>query len=90
MIIVITAVVSPSDRFSDLHKFQNYAESVFYWLRDHGLGHISFDELDRGAEVFPITSVKASKCRRIVHWVEQEAEKQHVKISLDVKRDGEP
>ncbi len=89
MNIVITLIVTSNNRISDLHKFQNFAEDVFYWVRDDGWGDLDFEELDRGADAFAITGVKASKRRRIVNWVQQEAERQCVAISLDVQREDE-
>jgi hypothetical protein len=90
MIIVLTLVVTSNNRLTDLHKFKNFAEDVFGWLRDNGWGEVDFHEIDGPSGMFAIRGVKSSKSRRVVDWVEQEAKRQHVTISLEVQRDGGP
>ena len=98
MMVVIALVAQPTytkrdgrEEFSQeyvdlLHRFQNFGEDVFRWLGDKkGAGEVDFTEVDGPSGKFAVRDVKAAMSRRLVQWLEQEAERQHLAISLDLR-----
>ena len=59
-------------------------EDVFRRVRDNKWGEVDLDEVDRSTNVFSITNVKASKCRRVARWLEEEAARQFLAVTTEV------
>ena len=69
-----------------LHRFHNFGEDVFRWLGDKkGAGEVDFAEIDGPSGQFVIRNVKVAMSRRLLQWLEQEAARQNLAISLDVQ-----
>jgi hypothetical protein len=66
-------------------KLRNYGEDVFRFLRDTPWGTIDLGEVDRAQTQFSITNVKASKMRRLIAWIETEALRQYLMVSIEVR-----
>ena len=70
------------------HRRKNFAEVVWTWLNDNDLGTLNLKEVDKGWPTsFLISSVKASKLRRVCKWVEQEAERHSLRMKVVVPTD---
>lgn len=66
-------------------RLRDFGEIVFRKLpSESGWGEIDLAEVDRATQHFSISNVKASKLRRLQDWVCSEAERQHLKIDMDV------
>jgi hypothetical protein len=66
------------------HQFHNFGEDVFRWVRDSSVGEVDLDEVDKSTNKFSIANVKASNCRRVMRWVQEEAVRQFLTISTEV------
>ena len=98
MIVVIALVQPPAyDRrngekqftqeyLSLLHRFHNFGEDVFSWLRDKkGSGEVDFAEIDGPSGRFAVRGIRAHKSRRLLTWLEQEATRQHLALTLELR-----
>jgi DNA polymerase III delta subunit len=69
-----------------IHRLRNYGEDVFRFLRDdhNEWGELDLSEVDAATEQFTVHGVKRSKLRRLLRWIEDEAERQNLCIDTDV------
>lgn len=84
----IVIVQFPSDQgeqFSLVHRLRNFGEDVFRFLRDYDWGTLDIQEVDAATTNFMITGVKASKLRRLTDWIEREAARQHLRVTIEVR-----
>jgi len=72
------------DRDSLVHRLRNFGEVVFQQVKTEDWGRLSLAEVDRATTQFAVTEVKASKVRRLVDWINKEAERQHLQIAVEV------
>jgi hypothetical protein len=84
--IVVTLEAKPSEIRDLIHQFQNFGEDVYRWVRDNHAGEVDFREIDGPTGKFAIRNVKVQMSRRVMQWVELEATKQHLTISLDLQQ----
>jgi hypothetical protein len=84
-IIVIHFAQDQDEQHSLVHRLRNFGEDVFRGLRDNGWGAVSLDEVDRATTHFAITDVKASKLRRLISWIEHEADRQRLRVTAEVR-----
>jgi hypothetical protein len=82
--VVIHFEPDQDDEYSLIHRLRNFGEDVFRQLRDNGWGEVSLHEVDRATEHFTVRSIKASKLRTLLRWVEQEAARQHLRVTIEV------
>jgi hypothetical protein len=81
--IVVSLNVPSGEREHLNHQFRNFGEDAFRWLRDTGVGEVDLAEVDASNGEFTIRRVKRSKSRTVVRWVSEEAERQHLPISVE-------
>jgi hypothetical protein len=87
MMVVVALAVPPGERHGLVHRFHNFGEDVFTWLRDKkGAGGVNLGEIDGASGQFTIRDVKAAMLRTLTSWLEEEARRQHLPIALDVQR----
>ncbi|RYE08552.1 MAG: hypothetical protein EOP22_12970 [Hyphomicrobiales bacterium] len=73
------------EHLSLLHRFHNFGEDVFSWLRDNrGSGELDFKEVDGPSGQFAVRGIKPHKSAPLVAWLKQEAARQHLAITLDL------
>ena len=68
-----------------VHRLGNFGEDVFRFLRDSQWGTVDLGEVDRAKTHFSVINVKESKLRRLIAWIEDEAARQFLKISIEVR-----
>ena len=74
------------DYGNQLHRFRNFGEGVFTWIRNHkGTGEIDFAELDTSLGKFAVRGIRAHKSRNSLAWLGQEAERQHLTLTLELQ-----
>lgn len=66
-------------------KLRNFGEDVFRFLRDGQWGTVDLGEVDRAQTQFSVANVKASKLRRLIAWIEAEAARQYLAVSIEVR-----
>lgn len=75
-----------ADYRDQLHRFRNFGEDVFTWIRDQkGMGEIEYPELDTSLGKFAVRGIRAHKSRRLLTWLKQEAERQHLTLTLELQ-----
>jgi hypothetical protein len=71
-----------------LHRFHNFGEDVFTWLRDNkGSGEVDFAEVDGPSGKFAIRGIRAHKSRSLLTRLDEEAARQHLTLTLELHDD---
>lgn len=83
--LVVRFTGERGSEFGWAHDFRNFAENVSRWMRDSGHGLVDLDEVDSGAPHFEVKGVAGSHRRRVIRWIEEEAERQRQPIAIDLK-----
>lgn len=68
-----------------VHRVGNFGEDVFRFLRDNQWGTADLGEVDRVKTHFSVANVKAPKLRRLIGWIEGEASRQYIRVSIEVR-----
>jgi hypothetical protein len=83
---IVVRLLTPAGKEPALHEFRNFGEDVFRWLRGNDAGEVDLTEVDASNGEFTIRRVKRSKSRTVMRWVSDEAERQHLPISLEERQ----
>ena len=82
----ITINFPPERNYADslIPKLRNFGETVWHYVKDNELGIADLEEIDRATTFFTVHRVKATKLRRLSKWLEDEASRQFLTITLNV------
>ena len=83
-IVIVHLVPRQLEPNDSVHRLRNFGEDVFRQLREDDWGTVGLYEIDRATTQFAIRDVKASKLRRLITWIAQEADRQHLPITTEV------
>ncbi|HEV2514034.1 MAG TPA: hypothetical protein VGV07_02200 [Devosia sp.] len=82
--ILIRFTASPGEEAESMaHRLRNFGEDVFRRLRDNEWGEIDLDEVDLATSELLITGIKQANRRRLARWLEEEAARQHLIVSIE-------
>lgn len=59
-----------------------YGEDVFRFLHKTPWGMVDIAEIDKLGTQFTITAVKHDNRRRLIRWLDEEAERHHLKVEF--------
>ena len=82
--ILIRFTASPGEEAGSMvHRLRNFGEDVDRVLRDNNWGEIDHDEVDHATWEFAVTGIRQTNQRRLASWLEEEAARQHLIVSIE-------
>ena len=88
-IVIVHVVPGHTEPNDFVHRLRNFGEDVVRQLRVDDWGMADLNEIDRATTQFAIRGVKASKLRRLITWIEQEADRQQLQITTEIIKGSE-
>ena len=82
--ITIHFPAGQAEEFDLIHRLRNFGEDVFRFLRANDWGSVDIEEIDRAISFFSTHDIKRSKLRRLTAWLDAEAERHNLLISMEI------